>query len=146
MNEIIINKAREYLGIPFLHQGRNQKTGVDCIGFVMCVLAELNIKINGKDVFEHDEFGYERIPTSFRLKEKFDEVLTQTDEISADNVGNIFLMNFGKFPQHTGFIAEKNSVPTIIHCYQQVGKVVEHRLNDVWRKRLVGVYTYPLPC
>jgi hypothetical protein len=31
----------------------------------------------------------------------------------------------------------------MIHAYANVRKVVEHRLDDIWRSRIAGVYTYP---
>ncbi len=131
----ILSKARQYLGTKFLHQGRSKKFGVDCIGLIFCVLQELNIKINGRNLSELDEKNYARIPNGNYLKQKLDENLI------ADERGFIFLMRFGKNPQHLGFIDfQENGNTKLIHCYQQVGKVIEHQIDKTWAERIINIY------
>ena len=42
--DMIISKAREYLGVPWVHQGRDKTKGVDCSGFVINIYEELTVK------------------------------------------------------------------------------------------------------
>ncbi len=131
----IIAEAEKLIGTPFIHQGRNSAVGVDCIGFVLAVL-----KNCGVDLYENDEFGYSRIPSTFLLQEKLETSFLPIEKNEMQK-GDVFLMKFGKFPQHTGFITKYDGGNLgIIHCYSQIGKVVRHRLNDVWRAKITGVY------
>jgi len=41
--------------------------------------------------------------------------------------------------QHVGFASDKG----VIHAYFAVRKVVEHRLDDRWQRRIVAAYRYP---
>jgi cell wall-associated NlpC family hydrolase len=54
--------------------------------------------------------------------------------------GNIFLMKFQNQPQHVGFISVNDGVYSIIHSYKNIGKVVEHRLNQYWASKIIKIY------
>jgi hypothetical protein len=47
-------------------------------------------------------------------------------------------MRFGNEPQHLAVFEGDN----VIHAYESIGRVVEHRLDDKWRKRIVRVYRF----
>ncbi len=131
----IISEAEKLIGVPFVHQGRNIAIGVDCIGFVLTVLKNCEV-----DLTQNDEAGYSRIPSTFLLQEKMEASLLSIEKNKMQE-GDIFLMKFGKFPQHTGFITKYNNENlALIHCYSQIGKAVKHRLNDVWRSKIVKIY------
>lgn len=135
LNKLIIPEARKLIGTPFTHQGRNPSVGLDCIGFVLAVLKNI-----GVDLSDKDELGYSRIPSTFLLQEKFQASLFSIEKDQMQE-GDIFLMRFGKFPQHTGFITQYDSNNFgVIHCYQQVGKITEHLLNDSWRSKIINIY------
>src|SRR5579863_4434009 len=40
----IVAKAREYIGTPFVHQGRTKGQAIDCVGLVICTASELGLK------------------------------------------------------------------------------------------------------
>lgn len=52
--------------------------------------------------------------------------------------GDILVMIFNGIPQHLSIFAGE----TIIHAYEKAGQVVEHRLADVWKKLISGVYRH----
>jgi len=140
-NEIIL-QARTWLNTPFVHQGRVKNQGCDCLGLILGVGRELGVKIGTKPIEEFDEISYSMQPDGKILKKKLDEILVQKKKHEA-KPGDIFLMNFGSNPQHLGFISDYPSNPAfgIIHCYSQVGKVVEHRLNDFWFSKIETIYS-----
>lgn len=126
----IIEKAREYVGTPFHHQGRVKGVGIDCAGVVECVAREV-----GYDIPVHD--GYGRQPFAGQLQAKLDQYLEQTNELTP---GCVLLIKFPGTPaMHVG-IYTGNS---IIHAYSQVGKCVEHDYDATWQKLTVGYYQWP---
>jgi cell wall-associated NlpC family hydrolase len=135
----IVAEARTWIGTRFAHQGRLKNVGVDCAGLIVCVCANVGITIN-------DKIGYSMKPDGVSLKAQCDEQLTRID--SADIVpGDVLLFRFENDPQHLAFVG---GYPTgglsIIHAYslarrnKLLGWVVESRLDDVWRKRMVSAY------
>jgi cell wall-associated NlpC family hydrolase len=48
------------------------------------------------------------------------------------------MMRFTGEPQHVGIYTGD----TLIHAYESVGKVVEHRMDDKWLRRIVRVYRF----
>ena len=124
----LIADARAWVGVPFRHQGRS-RSGIDCIG----LLRELAAAHGYTD---HDETGYSRLPFDGRMR----AVLTQyLDSVSDLLAGDVVLMSFAGAETHVALYTERG---TIIHAYQPRGKVVEHRLDDKWRRRIVGIYRW----
>lgn len=118
--------ARQYLGVKFHHQGR-QPWALDCAGLVV-----LSAGDTGRDV--KDLKGYSRIPDGVTLQAIMNSQLKRV--IRDPKPNDILLMRFKKNPQHIA-IATDNG---IIHSYESVGCVVEHGLDDRWRKRILAVY------
>lgn len=129
----IIAIARSAIGTPFVHQGRVAGKGLDCVGLPMYVADRLGVEYV-------DVIGYPRRPEGGKLEATFDAhvesgVLVRV-KISEMQAGDFLMLRFGGQPQHLAIFTGEN----IIHSYQQVGKVCEHRLDDVWRRRIVRVY------
>lgn len=131
--EQVIATARDWIGVPFQHQGRS-RYGVDCAGLVICVCRELGLLPADFDVN-----GYERSPDGTMFKE-CDSRLAR----SVPKVGGVFVMRFVEEPQHMGFFADyRHGGLSIIHSLSKSGKVVEHRLDNLWRSRIVGSFVIP---
>lgn len=118
--------ARKYLDVKFHHQGR-QPWALDCLG--LCVVAARDI---GREF--DDAKGYSKTPDGVTLKSEMDRQLTRVNRKPQPN--DILLMRFQKNPQHVAIVTDEG----IIHSYEGVGKVVEHGLDERWRKRIVAVY------
>jgi len=125
----IIAAARGCLGTPFRHQGRVKGVGVDCAGLCVWVAREL-----GLDHYDVD--GYGRIPAGGEFGAHLDAMLEQ---VPAPTPGGILFMTFGGEPQH---VAIYTDCDTIIHATSELGKVVEHRLDDLWRSRVFCCYKF----
>lgn len=126
----VINKAREYAGTKFHHQGRLKGVGIDCAGLVICVAKELGLT-------NFDFINYGHMPHADTLEQLCNENL---EPISMAEVkeGDIFLMAFENEPQH---LAIKTDIG-IIHSYAQVRRCVEHSLDRVWLSRVKKCYRY----
>lgn len=126
----ILAAARECLGTPFKHQGRFKDKALDCAGLVVHVAHQFELEYV-------DQTGYARLPGAGLLEAALDAqpCLTRVTEMLP---GDIALMSFSAGPQHLGFFDGEN----LIHAYQPIGKVCEHRLTAEWRNRIVRIYRF----
>ena len=119
----LVEKAREYIGTPFHHQGRVKGAGVDCIGLGICSLIELGFEIN-------DQQNYPRLP---RRGELLEAVKAHCDpiELSDAKMGDLLVFVFVKRlgPQHIGIVTEHGMM---IHSWSKAKGVVEHNLDQSW--------------
>lgn len=134
----IIIEARSWIGTPFQHQAAIKNIGCDCIGLVLGVLKNI-----GTDFTNQCPNDYAQHPTNYNLKTKLDENLIKKP-ITEIESSDIFLMSFQALPQHVGFISEYENDLYIIHSYKNIGKAVEHKLNDYWKSRIIQIYTYKI--
>ena len=128
----IVAAARELIGTPFVHQGRIPGVALDCAGTAIVVAQKI-----GFDVA--DVIGYGRTPDNGLLERTVAGqpflVPVKVSEIAA---GDILVMRFGKEPRHLAICGGD----TIIHSYEAVRMVCEHRLSDVWRARITAAYRF----
>jgi len=126
----IITHARACLGTPFVHQGRIQGVAMDCAGLIVHVARKL-----GFEPVEPRAYG--RIPHSGMLELHAD---SQPYLIMVEDMrpGDILMMRFRRDPQHVSIYTGEN----IIHSYQAIGRVCEHRLSSLWESRIVRVYRF----
>lgn len=130
--EAIVAAAREVLDVPFKHQGRN-RAGIDCIGVMLHVCDVFGIPYN-------DMRGYARQPALGILPSAIDAHggILRRVPVAEMQAGDWLLMRFKKEPQHIALWTGS----TLIHSYADVGRVVEHGMDDLWRKRIVRVYRF----
>lgn len=124
--------ARACLGTPFVHQGRIPGRALDCAGLVVAVAQAIAADYR-------DMPGYGRNPSNGLLEAALDaQPCLEAISPAARQAGDILLMRFDADPQHLAIYTGEN----IIHSYQKVGKVCEHRLAAVWAARIVRVYRF----
>lgn len=126
----IISAARACLDTPFVHQGRIPGVALDCAGLVVAVAEAV-----GADYVDHP--GYGRNPANGLLESVLD-AQPFLDRVFDRQPGDVLLMRFAGEPQHLAIFTGEN----IIHSYESVGKVCEHRLADVWAARIVRTYRF----
>ena len=131
----IVTKARSAIGTPFRHQGRSLR-GMDCVGLLFFV-APQGVALN-------DVSGYPRLPNG----ELEEAILAHVAAgvvvpvpLKDRRAGDIVLMRFEKDdrPRHVGIIGHDD---TIIHAYAVTRKVCEHRIDDAWKRRIVGAWRF----
>lgn len=142
----IITQARSWLGTHYHHQGRLKKShtcngGVDCIGFIIGVMNELNIcDKNGKLLSFHDRLNYSYHPDGTQLKALMDKHLSPID-IHSRQYGDILLFTFQTMPQHVAILSPyTKEIEGIIHCTSTTGFVVEQPLSRAWERMIAGAY------
>ena len=142
MSTEIIASARSYIGTRFMHQGRLKKTakhkgGVDCLGLLAGVARECGLRSKtGELLADVDEFNYPHYPDTTRLRAMLS---THLHEVAGGSfrAADIALFERDGRAQHMGILSENGS---LIHAYAPARCVVEHALDEYWRKKLVAVY------
>lgn len=125
--------ARRYLGVRWLHQGRNRQHGLDCAGLIVAAMDDLR-----KPVVDLPAYGREPWRDGLRraVEATFGPPLAREPQ-----PGDVLLMRFATEPQHLAIVGDYvHGGLSLIHSYADVRKVVEHRLDDAWRARIVAVY------
>lgn len=128
--EDIIKAARSQIGVKFLHQARCPGLALDCAGLAAHVAQSIGV--------EYLEWpGYGRTPHNGLLEAVMaDQPCLEI--VHSRHPGDILLMRFGREPQHLAIFTGS----TIIHCYEAVGMVCEHNLDQIWESRIVRIYRF----
>lgn len=126
--------ARGWVGVRWRHQGRS-RAGVDCGGLLVMAMRDI-----GRDML--DKRAYGRVPKDGWLEAAMIANFGAPQGADALGVGSVVVMHFGAGQaDHVGIIgAHPDGGWRLIHAYAPWRKVVEHRLDDVWRDRITEVY------
>ncbi|AIF81410.1 NlpC/P60 family phage cell wall peptidase [endosymbiont of Acanthamoeba sp. UWC8] len=141
-SNLIVEQARTWLGTAFHHQGRIKGIGCDCLGLIVGVADELNLKDkDGIRLSSYDEINYSKEPDSNHLTAKLMSILIEvpTSEIEPGDIG-LFLINNN--PQHLAIISNYGGKRGIIHSEARARKVVEHYFDEEWNERLTKVFRW----
>ena len=135
MRRQIVEAAREYIGVPWQHQGRNIY-GVDCVGLL--IQAGIKLGYNPIDITNYSEYYDPNILIKAFLDNGCRKII-KTRAVS----GDMIIINVGKAPMHVGILSMKNGVRHIIHAYRPAGKVREEEVYPMLEKRFCFGFTYP---
>lgn len=126
----IIDEARTWIDVPWRHAGRN-RAGIDCVGLGVVVTRALGI-------CDYDVVTYSKEPTDGMLK----HIETVADQIPIQDakIGDILILNFGPYPFHAGFLAEKDGKPMIVHANARARKVIEEPYARDWKRATSHAY------
>jgi NlpC/P60 family putative phage cell wall peptidase len=141
-SENIVKQARTWLGTPFHHQARLKGKGCDCLGLIVGVVDELSLKDKyGQPLAGYDEITYSKEPDGEYLAQKLTSLL---DEVPLDDAcaGDLALFKVRENPQHLAIFTDYEGTLGMIHCYAQARRVVEHRLDEDWKSRLIKVFRW----
>jgi cell wall-associated NlpC family hydrolase len=122
--------AREWVGTPFMHQGRSRQIATDCIGLVYGAAIELGIKLGALPV-------YARQPCGGQLEAGLRACPAMT-EVTKPAPGDVLVFRFARDLQHVGIYTGKN----LIHAYQPIGKCIEHRFCAKWKNRQILAFRF----
>jgi len=111
MTHPIVATARGWIGTRFHHQGRLRKTeshkgGVDCLGLLAGVAAELDLRgPDGKPLIAADETDYAHQPDTKRLYARLSALLTPIPQ-GGISPGDILLLSIDESPQHLAIVSD----------------------------------------
>ncbi|WP_440466867.1 C40 family peptidase [Pseudomonas sp. YH-1] len=133
----VVNTALLAKGTPFRHQGRVLGFGMDCAGLFVFICQTLGIP-------HQDATGYPRTPFGGELERQLDgqPALRRIDVGDAER-GDILVMRMTKQPQHIAIHAgDEAGYPCVIHASEMHGGVAHHRIDSLWRARVVRAYRF----
>jgi len=140
-NDIVV-QARTWLGTPHHHQARLKRVGCDCLGLIIGVVNELDLKDkHGEPLAAYDEITYSKEPDGAYLTQKIAALLDEVP-IAAAQAGDLALFKVRENPQHMAFLTDYENTLGMVHSYAPARRVVEHRLDDDWKQRLVKVFRW----
>ena len=128
LQEKFVEEARKYLGVKYVHQGRSEH-GIDCVGPIVLAAKAIGADTSG------DMTNYSRLPHGVLLP-ILNNIMTKVPDGEEWAVGDVLVMKFKREPTHVGIWTGT----TLIHTYSTLEKVVEHRLDDKWKSRVVSSY------
>jgi len=136
----IITKARSFVNVPWVHQGRSKETGIDCVGLIA-------LTAQAFDLTYHDLAVYSQQPDGITLHRELDKWFIQK-ELSDIIPGNIltFWVEHRSRPCHAGIITnDYRGSLGLVHTWRNKGRCVEHRFveGSVWWRRIARVYEFP---
>lgn len=130
--DVLVRAARRCLGTSFRHQGRQPGRGLDCAGVIVCAARQCGLAT-------YDVDNYARLPRGDAMQRHLAAAGLGVVDLAAALPGDVLLMHFTREAQHLALVTDRG----ILHAYQQIGRVVEHRLDETWRRRIVAAYRFP---
>lgn len=140
--DTFLSKLREFvsLKIPFKHMGRSRRA-LDCAGVPIVALREMGYE-------PADLKFYTREPYKDGLQKVTEENLGEKIQVNSANdlkPCDILLLKFTNEPHHVAVVADYlHGGLSLIHSYGEVGRVVEHRLDEKWFNRIKYAYRIQL--
>ncbi len=140
---LFVHNARSLVKTPYQHQGRLPGVAIDCIGVIICTM-----KLSGCNMMGFEEYAYGPVPTGHfekNLDKYFDRVWWKADKPAFGfqrflKSGDILAMTWRERAMHCGIVAVGAHGWNVIHAYSAAKEVVEHRIDEDWADRVVGVY------
>lgn len=134
-NQRIVDVAFTWLETPFKKHGRLKNIGVDCVGFVLGVLSEIEhpamIKIR-------DRVDYSFSSKDSSLRETLQMNFKQVNELTAPS---IVLLNYYQQYQHIGIaLGNEDKDLKLIHADITARKVVVHRIDSLIKNRIQSIF------
>lgn len=130
----LITAAYDYVGVPFLHAGRN-RIGVDCIGLVIASAREAGLLTN------YDNTDYSSVVNAKFFKSQI-EMFCDEIPITDLEYGDLLLFSMRGTAHTTTHVGLYVAYGIFIHSDQAIGKVVVQALPGTWESRLISVYRW----
>jgi len=96
---------------------------------------------HGQPLAGYDEVTYSKEPDGAYLTEKLTALLDEVP-IAEAQAGDLALFKVRENPQHMAFLTDYENTLGMVHSYAPARRVVEHRLDDDWKQRLVKVFRW----
>lgn len=133
-----VDEARRWIGTPFQHQCSLRGVAADCIGLITGVAAACGSP--EAEAFRNDrEFaGYSTLPDPGLQRRACRRYLDEIDIANAE-LADLLHMEVLFEPMHFAIISRVMPYQ-IIHSWAPVGKVVEHGMDEKWKRRVIAAY------
>lgn len=144
----LVSEARTLLGSPYTLQGRSA-AGIDCAGVIL--VAGKAVGVFPQD-YQPSGYGWTAGGEIVQ-----DEIVKWADLVFSGDMteqdlallqeGDVGIFEILGEPQHLGIFSlidygSGGQVLGLIHATNMAGKVVEHRFDTKWRRRIVQVWRF----
>lgn len=139
----VVAEAKSWVGTPYHHQAQVKGAGVDCVNLLCGVYgAVMGCRYDPDGVYS----------PQWHLHQAEEKMLAQLDQhalrisTAAVQPGDFLTfraMTFGKRRTPAGHSAIMSFDGRIIHASIEVGRVVENRLPDTWKRLIAQAYFVP---
>lgn len=138
MSDVIVEETRRWLGTPYRHQAATLGAGCDCLGLLRGVWLEIYGTAPDVPPYSPD---WDEVARRDVLLAAAKRHLVEKQGASPE-AGDVLLfrMRKGAVAKHLGICSGPDS---FVHAYSGHG-VVESALSAPWRRRIVGVFAFPL--
>ena len=138
MTDQVVGVARAWIGTPYRHQAATRGAGCDCLGLLRGIWRELygaEPEVPPAYTPDWDEVAQRDVLMAAAIRH------LDPQEVSEIEPGDVLLfrMRSGAVAKHLGIASGASS---FIHAYSGHG-VIENALSAPWRRRIVGVYSFP---
>jgi len=139
----IVRGARQWIGTPYAHAGRDIGARADCICVPLLTARSLGLT-------DFDITGYSRRPGTEDIL-ALCRARPELEEIARLEVGALVIMAWhegGRYvPTHFGVVGDypETIAPgeySVIHAWAVQRKVVEHRIDPEWLRRIVAQFRF----
>lgn len=130
MDDPLIDQARDYLGTPWVHQGRLKGIGVDCVGLLVCAARDAGYEVL-------DVEGYPEYPAGTWLLEELERNCNRVHE--EPRVGDVIAFAASTQVWHVGLITQLEPL-VVIHCWRKTKRVIEVQLDKSWRYQIHSIW------
>lgn len=128
----VVRIAREYVGTPWVHQGRLKGKAIDCLGILVCVAREFGAKV----VKDRTDYDQKAIDTDAMI----DVMRYYMKEISytQSRPGDVILFAINNRPQHLGIKTNKG----MIHANMRTRWVREDSIDKYTESQVVTCFDF----
>jgi cell wall-associated NlpC family hydrolase len=120
--EQVVAEARQWVGVPWLHQGRSH-AGVDCVGLVVLVAASFGLVAD-------DRTDYARNPNSAALLAHLRRQLVRVAP-TANHIGVVGIFRQSNRACHVGIISWRDNALHLVHAAAARKRVEEAPLAQL---------------
>lgn len=126
----------DLIGVPFINQGRDFKTGLDCYGLVIEVFKRFEIEVPEYYINCEDASGIDTL-----YKDNTKGYPWRECEPGNKPVPCLIALRFNqaKYVNHTGIYLGKGQ---FIHIRQKVGSCIDRIDSPAWRRLIAGFYEF----
>ena len=137
----IAEAARAYLGVRWRHCGRDRQNGLDCVGLLLAVSADVGYA----EAASFDPGSYSRRPDGVTLTSILRNSLVPVQEVREGSVV-AFWIDAADRPTHVAIVGKHPRIEgefSLIHSHAKVRQVVEVTFDAYWRSRVAEAFAFP---
>lgn len=144
--EAVVACALTWLETPWRHQARRKGLGVDCIGLIGCVGAEMGYESAKRWLRDPSMHNYSMHPDSEQMTAGLRRYLVPI-ELAAAQLADVLVMRWEQEPAHFALVTQLQPL-RIVHAYRSVRKVSDCSIDGYWREGItwrsliVGAWRY----